>query len=224
LQYDWSEVVSTNHTVVQGEHLSGIAKKYGFSSYKTIWDHGQNAELKKKRQNPNVVFPGDRLFIPDKIEKIEPRSTEAKHRFELKMEKLKLRLVLEDQYEKPISNASCELHIENEIRHVTSDGKGKIEQDIPPSAERARLIIRSKETSLDDLILPINIGHLDPVDETTGQQARLANLGYYTGLIDGKENDEFRLAVEEFQCDHNLFVDGKCGGQTQAKLQDIHGC
>jgi len=61
--------VTGHHTVVQGEHLSSIAKKYGFSSYKTIWDHGQNADLKKKRQNPNVIFPGDRLFIPDKVEK-----------------------------------------------------------------------------------------------------------------------------------------------------------
>jgi putative peptidoglycan binding protein/LysM domain-containing protein len=212
------------HTVAQGEHLSSIAKKYGFSTYKTIWDHGQNADLKSKRQNPNVIFPGDRLFIPDKIEKIEARGTEAKHRFELKTEKLRLRLVLEDQYEKPIANAPCELHIENDIRHVTSDGQGKIEQEIPSNAERARLIIRSKETSLDDLILPINIGHLDPVDEITGQQARLSNLGYYTGPVDGQENDDLRLAVEEFQCDHNLFVDGKCGGQTQAKLKDVHGC
>jgi N-acetylmuramoyl-L-alanine amidase len=209
---------------VQGEHLSAIAKKYGFSSYKTIWDHGQNAELKNKRQNPNVLFPGDRLFIPDKVEKVEPRSTEAKHRFELKTEKLKLRLVLEDQYEKPISNAKCELHIENEIRHVNSDGHGKIEQDVPPNAERARLIIRSKETSLDDLVLPINIGHLDPVDEITGQQARLANLGYYTGAVDGRENPEFKLAVEEFQCDHSLGVDGVYGSQTRAKLKDVHGC
>jgi N-acetylmuramoyl-L-alanine amidase len=216
--------MSSFHTVVQGEHLSGIAKKYGFSSYKTIWDHGQNAELKKKRQNPNVLFPGDRLFIPDIEGKEESKNTEQKHRFELKTEKLKLRLVLEDQYEKPISSAPCEFHIENDVRHVTTDGKGKIEQDIPSTAESARLIIRSKETSLDDLIIPIKIGHLDPADEVTGQQARLANLGYFTGPIDGQDNPAFRLAVEEFQCDHGLPVDGICGPQTQAKLKDVHGC
>ena len=59
-------MMGTYHTVVQGEYLSGIAKKYGFSSHKKIWDHAQNAELKKQRQNPNVIFPGDQLFIPDK--------------------------------------------------------------------------------------------------------------------------------------------------------------
>ena len=51
------------HTVVQGEHLSGIAKNYGFSSYKTIWDHAQNAELKKERQNPNLLNAKRRLRI-----------------------------------------------------------------------------------------------------------------------------------------------------------------
>src|SRR5262245_13433434 len=104
--------MSNHHIVIQGEHLSSIARKYGFTSYKTIWDHGKNAELKKERQNPNVLFPGDELFIPDKEEKEESRETEEKHRFELKTEKLKLRLVLEDLYEKPIANAKCELLVE----------------------------------------------------------------------------------------------------------------
>jgi peptidoglycan hydrolase-like protein with peptidoglycan-binding domain len=29
--------------------------------------------------------------------------------------------------------------------------------------------------------------------------------------------------VQEFQCDHQLKVDGVCGPQTQAKLVDAHG-
>lgn len=212
------------HTIVQGEHISGLAEQYGFSSYKRIWDHGQNAELKKKRQNPNVLFPGDRLFIPDKEEKKTPKQTEKKHPFKLKAEKLKLRLVLEDQYEKPISNASCLLHLESDIHELTTDGKGKIEKEIPATVQHARLIIRTKETCLDEMIIPIEIGHLDPVDEMTGQQARLANLGYFTGSIDALNSPLFLLAVEEFQCDYGLAVDGVCGPHTQAKLKSVHGC
>jgi LysM repeat protein len=155
LQYNWSEVVSTNHIVVQGEHLSGIAKKYGFSSYKTIWDHGQNAELKKKRQNPNVIFPGDQLFIPDKEEKVESRNTEKKHTFELKAEKLKLRLILEDLYEKPIANAKCELQIENDSTELTTDGQGKIERDIKPTDARVFLTIKDSQTPVNEVLIPI---------------------------------------------------------------------
>ena len=117
--------------------VKGIAKKYGFSSHKKIWDHAQNAELKKQRQNPNVIFPGDQLFIPDKSEKKETRNTGQRHQFVLKTEKLKLRLVLEDLYEKPIANAPCELRVENETFRLTTDGKGKIERDIKPGTRSA---------------------------------------------------------------------------------------
>lgn len=216
------------HTVVQGEHLSSIAKKYGFSSYRTIWDHGQNAELKKERQNPNVIFPGDRLFIPDKGEKEESRNTEKKHRFELKAEKLKLRLVLEDQYEKPIATAKCELHIGNEVKKLTTDGHGKIEQEISPEVERALLIVRDPQTPMNEIPIPIKIGDLDPEKKESGQKARLNNLGYFAGPFEGKSDEEnkamFLSAIEEFQCDHGLTVDGKCGPATQAKLKEVHGC
>jgi hypothetical protein len=57
--------MAIDHTVVQGEYLSKIARNYGFSDYRTIWEHPKNAALKQARQNPNVLFPGDRLFIPD---------------------------------------------------------------------------------------------------------------------------------------------------------------
>jgi hypothetical protein len=216
------------HTVVQGEHLSGIAKKYGFSSYKTIWDHGQNAELKKERQNPNVIFPGDRLFIPDRGEQEVSKSTEVRHRFKLKTEKLKLRLVLEDMYEKPIASANVELRLENEELKLTTNRQGRIEQEIKPTEERAFLTIKDQQTPINEILIPIKIGHLDPVDEVSGQEARLNNLGYFAGPFEGLSEEEnkamFLSAVEEFQCDHGLVVDGKCGPKTQAKLKQVHGC
>jgi N-acetylmuramoyl-L-alanine amidase len=219
-----------NHTVVQGEYLSGIAKKYGFSSYKVIWDHAQNAELKKQRQNPNVIFPGDRLFIPEKSSKEVSANTAQRHRFVLKAEKLKLRLVLEDLYEKPIDNAQCELRVENEIFSLKTDGKGKIEKDIKPGARNATLTIKDPQTPAHEVQIPIKIGDMDPVDKESGQKARLNNLGYFAEPLQSKKEDEkgnkalFLSAVEEFQCDHGLVVDGKCGPATQAKLKQVHGC
>ena len=155
---------------------------------------------------------------------MENRPTDQRHRFVLEAPRLKLRLVLDDLCEKPIANAPCELHVEAEVHRLTTDGTGRIEQDIPRTAERARLIIRSRETALEELVIPIEIRHLDPVEEETGQKARLANLGYYTGAVDDRADPTFRLAVEEFQCDQRLTVDGICGPQTQAKLKQVHGC
>jgi peptidoglycan hydrolase-like protein with peptidoglycan-binding domain len=42
--------------------------------------------------------------------------------------------------------------------------------------------------------------------------------------LDEEDEARFKSAVEEFQCDHGLAVDGKCGPKTQAKLEEIHGC
>jgi Putative peptidoglycan binding domain len=216
------------HTVTQGEHLSRIAKKYGFSSFKTIWDHPQNAALKQKRQNPNVMFPGDRLFLPEKGKKEESGNTEQRHQFKLKGEQLILRLVLEDLYESPIGNAECELQVENKRHQLSTDGQGKIAQDIRPTDESALLIIQDPQTPVNELLIPIKIGHLDPVEAVSGQKARLNNLGYFAGPLEGKTEEEntarFLSAIEEFQCDHGLVVDGICGPMTQATLRQVHGC
>jgi hypothetical protein len=212
------------HVVAQGEYLSMIAAEYGFRDYTIIWDHPNNAQLKEQRKNPNVLFPGDNLFIPDKEEKEETGVTSKRHTFQVKQEKLKLRIVLEDIYEKPITNAPCVLFVEEQRFQVTTDGKGKIEQEIPLNAQKGLLVITSDQTPFENDLLPLKIGHLDPVDNISGQRARLNNLGYFAGDSDDPKDPAFLSAAEEFQCDHGLTVDGEVGPQTQAKLKQVHGC
>ena len=212
------------YTVKQGDHLSKIAKDNGFTDYTVIWDHPDNADLKKQRQNPNVLFPGDQVFIPDMEQKHESGRTDKRHTFAVNKKTIKLRLVLEDIYEKPIAGAQCALLIDGQIYQLTTDGNGKLEQEIPLDAKEGVLTIRGDQTPFQNEIIPIKIGHLDPADEISGQIARLNNLGYFAGPLDGSDTDAFESAVEEFQCDHGLKVDGDCGPKTQAKLKDIHGC
>jgi N-acetylmuramoyl-L-alanine amidase len=212
------------HIVEQGEYLSKIAFENGFLDHTIIWDHPNNAQLKQDRKNPNVLFPGDKLFIPDMEQRQESGATDQHHKFAIKQEKLMLRLVLEDIYEKPIANAPCKLIVDDESFDLITDSKGKIEQEIPSDAHEAVLVIKGDQTPFQGDIIPIKIGHLDPVEEVSGQQARLNNLGYFAG--DGAKADapDFHSAVEEFQCDHHLKVDGICGPVTRAKLKDVHGC
>ncbi|HEV3237124.1 MAG TPA: peptidoglycan-binding protein [Gemmataceae bacterium] len=215
------------YTVKQGDHLSKIAKENGFTDYTVIWDHPNNADLKKERQNPNVLYPGDQVFIPDMEEKQESGGTDKHHNFTVDKKTLKLRLVLEDIYEKPIAGAQCALLIDGQTYQLTTDGNGKLEQEIPLDAEEGVLTIRGEQTPFANEILPIKIGHLDPVDEVSGQVGRLNNLGYFAGQLDGSDADAFESAVEEFQCDHfpdKKDVDGICGPKTQTKLKQVHGC
>ena len=212
------------YAVKQGDHLSKIAAAHGFRDHLVIWNHPNNAELKQERKNPSVLYPGDRVFIPDAARKEVSGATEKRHRFVAKRERLMLRLVLEDQLERPIAKAKCRLIVDGgAAAELTSDDKGKIEREIPREAKTATLVIASPETPFDGEIFQISIGALDPVETATGQLARLNNLGYFAGAAADSDAASFRSAAEEFQCDHGLTVDGKVGPQTQAKLKETHG-
>ena len=209
--------MSSYHIVAQGEHLSSIAEQYGFSDYRTIWNHPENADLKQRRPDPHVLFPGDRLYIPDLLRKKEAAETSRRTRFRLQAPRLMLRLAIKDFDEQPIINTPCNLQVEGATYPLNTNGNGQIEQQIPATATGGRLAIL-------DLEVPIQIGHLDPVEEVSGQQARLNNLGYDAGEVGAANEEKLRSALEEFQCDHNLTVDGTCNPQTQAKLLEVHGC
>jgi hypothetical protein len=98
------------HVAQQGDCFSSIAKKYGFLE-KTLWDHPSNSELKNKRNNPNVLFPGDPVNIPDIELKEYPAPTENKHIFEVKREKIvfSLQVLKNDQ---PVANEDYVLTVD----------------------------------------------------------------------------------------------------------------
>jgi hypothetical protein len=209
--------MASYHIVQQGEHLSSISKKYGFSNYRTVWEHPENKSVKDKRKNPNVLFPGDRLYIPDKEEKKEVLATGKRHRFEVNRPSIMLRLFVRNLDSQPIADTECQLEVDGQLYTLTTDGRGRIEQSIPITAQTGKLTIR-------DLVVPLKIGHLDPLDEVSGWIARLNNLGYKAGNASDSDDPQLRFAIEEFQCDYGLEADGICGPKTQAKLKEIHGC
>jgi len=208
--------MATNHIVKQGEHLARIAAQYGFRDYTTIWGHPANAALKQKRKSPHVLHPGDTVIIPEKAVKTETRPTGAQHVFRVKTKKLALHIKLQDATGKPITSEACDVAAESDQRKLTTNSDGLVKRRIPADAESGQLQAGVFQA-------PIRIGHLDPVDEISGQVGRLNNLGYRGGPLDGSDKDRFLSAVEEFQCDNGLKVDGICGPQTQAKLKEVHG-
>ena len=51
------------YVVRQGEHLAGIAARYGFDP-QPVWEHEANSELREQRRDPQILAPGDLLYIP----------------------------------------------------------------------------------------------------------------------------------------------------------------
>jgi N-acetylmuramoyl-L-alanine amidase len=207
--------------VQQGEYLSQIADQYGFRDYRTIWDDPANAELKKVR-NPNVLLPGDTLHIPDKKQKQEQAPAGQLNYFKVSGERLFLHLALKDFDDQPLANQKCELQVEGKTLTLTTDGDGHLKAPISRTAKEATLTFKDPLVPF-DLSVPIKIGHLDPVEEVTGQKLRLSNLGYITRPLEEVDDQVFARTVQEFQCDAGLPVTGTCDAATQAKLKALHG-
>ncbi len=212
------------HRVEQGEHLGLIAKSYGFASYTSIWNHENNATLRETRQNPNVLLAGDQVFIPDRLSKTVEIDTGKFTRFQVRQEKILLRLMLDELFGEPLANVQCEIRVDGKTLKKTTDENAIVEVEVAATAQAAELVVKEPESRLGDVVIPIKIGHLDPVEEQTGQIARLNNLGYFAGSSERIDEQLLKSAVEEFQCDQGLTVDGKCGPVTQAKLKKNHGC
>jgi len=214
--------MSVDHVVQQGEHLSQIAEKYGFRDYKIVWNHPSNADLKKLRQSPNVLMPGDTVHIPDKTQRQESCSTEKMHRFKLADCRLFLHLAIKDFDDQPLANTKCDLQIDGKSTSVTTGPDGHLKVPISPLTKEATLTFHDPLVPF-DVSVPIKIGHLNPVEELSGQKARLSNLGYITRPLEEVDKATLERAVQEFQCDFGLPVNGICDAATRTKLKKLHG-
>jgi hypothetical protein len=207
----------TNHTVQQGDCLSSIAYENGFF-WQTLWDADENADLKELRQDPRVLMPGDMVVIIDKRQDSYDGQTVQRHRFRMRGVPAKLRIQLMWNGQ-PRANEDYQLEIDDLKISGTTDGDGKIELTIPPNAKAGTLTI-GKE--LRRRSYQLKLGALNPVDDISGLQQRLNNLGYWCGPSAGEMNDETRAAVRAFQTDAQIDSDGIPGPQTHGKLSNFH--
>lgn len=199
-----------------GDSIPSMAKEAGHF-WPTVWDHPANSELKSLRKNPNVLNPGDEVFIPE-IEIVEKaKATDQKHKFKLKGEKVKYKLRLMRLGE-PRKNEKYTLLLDSgQSIEGTTDGDGNLEQEIPAETKSARLLLEGgKEEKF------LRIGHLNPITEISGIQQRLNNLGYQAGPEDGAMNDQLRKALSAFQGRYGLKQTGEPDEATRAKLEAIH--
>jgi len=102
-----------------------------------------------------------------------------------------------------------------------TDADGNLECSIPPDAQRGRLIV--ERGTPDELIVPLNLGHLDPIEEVGGVKQRLGNLSY--GCEDRGDGltPEFVAALRAFQAKFELKVTGEVDNVTRQKLKELHG-
>ncbi len=205
-----------NHTICQGECLSSVAHRYGFR-WQFLWDHAENAELKEKRKDPNVLYPGDILFIPEKRQQEVSRPTEKAHSFILKgtPTKLKLRLLKNG---KARDGVDYILNVDGQTMKGRTDGSGRLGVGIPSDARYARLVIVPGAEEYQLLL-----GELDPLEEGSGVWSRLKSLGFTAGEPGDLESPQGSLpmeaALKRFQKSQKLSITGILDDKTRAALK-----
>lgn len=211
------------HVVQQGECLSSIARKYGFQDWHVLYDDAANAELKKRRPNPNALLPGDRVAIPEPIVRTATRPTGNWHDFTFETEKPRFKVQLLGLDGKALPSQDYQITVDGEERQGTTDGQGLVDEPVKSATRSATL--RTTVPAGDDtreLVWRFAIGNLDPASTTTGLQARLANLQYYTGEIDGNFGPVTRGAVVALQESADLPLTGVPDDATLKELETQH--
>jgi hypothetical protein len=132
-------VVPSYHTVQQGECLASISKRYGFQDYKSIYYDENNADFRERRPNPNVICPGDQLYIPDRRSKIIDHSTDQRHVYVLKRQKVMLRVIVQDEDGNPTASAEYKLMLPGGTISGTTSVDGLVEHEVSADLDRATL-------------------------------------------------------------------------------------
>ncbi len=212
----------TTHEVTQGESLPSIAAHYGWHDWKPIYDHVDNADLKRKRSNPNILFPGDKVVIPPPENDWLSRATGQSHTIVIHRPLVRFSMRLLDGDGKPLASIKYCLAFDSYKREGQTQADGFVDEPIPIAVRVGQLTLWPDSPSGLPCLIPINLGYLDPLSETSGVQARLANLGFFAGEIDGAETEDLAAALESFQETNGLDVTRQADAATLAKLREKH--
>lgn len=198
------------HIVAQGDCVTSIADGAGFT-WETVWNDPRNAALVKKRKDPNVLYPGDEIYIPERDLKKVSRPTGQRHRFVKTVAKARVHLRLLDG-DKPRAGLAYTLTVDDVPIAGTTNGDGFIKHDIPASARRGQLTILVGKVKEE---YEFQFGSVDPLESDEGVRGRLIDLGYGT--------DDLSAAISAFQHKEKLTITGTADAATRDRLRERFG-
>lgn len=202
------------HRIRQGESVASLAAAAGHAPA-TLWQHPANAALREKRASMNVLSPGDEIFIPDVRAKSFGAETGKRYRFRLRGVPAVFRLRLLRDGE-PRRDLAYRLEVAGAVIQGRTDARGVLVAHVPPDVREMRLFLDGERTPH-----LLRVGNLDPVDDISGLQQRLENLGVAcveSGVLD----DGTRSALRRFQRLVGLAETGEPDAETRRRLQEAH--
>jgi hypothetical protein len=200
----------------QGDRLPTIAREKGFARWQTIWNFKGNAALKELRGTPHILLPGDEVSIPSKLAReAEVPGGTAEYVVQTSAEVLRVRFAgITSTADDPVTFKATP-DTGGAIEGILANDD-RLEIDLPPDTTKVHVELSRKAEGADDeagdggdsdgggdedpfATYDFTVGGLDPVGEVSGVQARLLNLGFYSGGITGDLDDDTRAAIAHFR-------------------------
>jgi len=217
------------HVVIEGERMSTIAFLEGVDAQAT-WDDQKNAALKKKREDPEILMPGDKVVVRKQADQHDGKPEAGNDHDEAAvLSELKLHFFLAG---KPLASKLLMMTIAQTppaakgyptVVPLTTQPDGSLRFHLHP------LVTECTFKFLDPVFeIRLLVGHLHPIDAGGGVEQRLNNLGYHCPLpapSPGKEQEKAQKvlrahALARFQADIGAAVTGE--GSQDALRKHTH--
>ncbi len=216
---------ATRHTVEQGERLPSIARAHGFRRWETVWDFPGNAALKGLRGTAHILLPKDEVSIPSKLERrAEVPGGTAEYVVRCACEVLRVRFagVKPSQRNEVTFKATPDV---GDPVNGPLPKSGKLELDLPPGTTtvHVELFRQGRNDGKAFAAYDFAVGALDPSETTSGIKARLQNLGFYSGPLDGNLDDDTRTAIAHFRWARLRDRKDTADADFLAALKSTHG-
>jgi N-acetylmuramoyl-L-alanine amidase len=171
----------------QGDFLFNLANTFGFDA-DTVWQDPSNASLRALRPDPNILFPGDLLYIPDPplsgppMKGLTPGST---NNF-VAPDPPTITLTVTFSSADATTYASKGYTIQelDQLAGLTTDENGVATFQVPVTLKTATVVFTDTGETY-----TLSIGGLDPINTLSGIFMRLQNLGYIGSDIEFEPSD-----------------------------------
>jgi hypothetical protein len=233
---DWSLTWSGENSALKGKGRRHPLILYKADQDKSVFNPPAVDLFDAKTDEVKAIKEEKKVSKPDK----------AAHAFTFGEPKVFLSLEALDENGNPIRKFKYTLKVGGRTVEGTHDKssmddarQGVIREKIQPNDTNGELILEyelapSQEGQAPTQVVSrfhLSIGKLNPINEPaapddkclTGVQARLNNLGYHCGRVDGILNNATKSALRAFQKDHDVqgATEGEPDAATQAKLEQI---
>jgi len=209
----------TPYVVRQGDYLAKLAFVRGFDADE-VWNDPKNQALRDLRKNPNILHPGDVLYLPAATQQWLPLQKGTTNQYTAKVPRVTVRLGFKNE-EGPMANEPYVVEGLVPRQEGSTDGGGMLTLRVPLHVREVSVVLTKH-----DVEYPVRIGDMDPIDEASGLRKRLQHLGYRVDDSERSEDEAMEAdgrAIATFQRAQGMVPTGDLDDATKAALVDAHG-